>query len=89
MVYNQIKYRICEKIGEFLWLHMNHLEKKYGRENIKKKDLMIKTGISSATMNKLKHDQPVSVDIIDRLCLALNCRVEEILLFKKSEVSYE
>lgn len=61
---------------------MNHLEKKYGRENIKKKDLMIKTGISSSTMNKLKHDQPVSIEIIDRLCLALECKIEDIVLFK-------
>lgn len=52
-------------------------------KNIKKKDIMQRTGIAPATMNKLKNDEYVSLEIIDRLCEDLKCRVEDIVLFKK------
>lgn len=52
-------------------------------KNIKKKDIMENTGISPATMSKLKHDRPVSIEIIDRLCSFLKCDVTEIVRYKK------
>lgn len=50
--------------------------------NIKKKDIMQKTGISSSTMSKLKHDQYVSIEIIDRLCGFLNIDIKDIVRYK-------
>lgn len=50
--------------------------------NIKKKDIMQKTGISSSTMSKLKHDQYVSLEIIDRLCKILNIDIKDIVRYK-------
>lgn len=50
--------------------------------NIKKKDIMQKTGISSSTMSKLKHDQYVSIEIIDRLCRFLNIDIKDIVRYK-------
>jgi len=52
-------------------------------KNIKKKDIMEHTGISPATMNKLKHDRPVSIEIIERLCSFLKCDVTEIVRYEK------
>lgn len=52
-------------------------------KNIKKKDIMENTGISPATMSKLKHDRPVSIEIIDRLCSFLKCDVTEIVRYEK------
>lgn len=52
-------------------------------KNIKKKDIMENTGISPATMSKLKHDRPVSIEIIDRLCSFLKCEVTEIVRYEK------
>lgn len=52
-------------------------------KNIKKKDIMENTGISPATMSKLKHDRPVSIEIIDRLCSFLKCDVTEIIRYDK------
>ena len=52
-------------------------------KNIKKKDIMKNTGISPATMSKLKHDQPVSIEIIGRLCGFLGCSVTEIVKYEK------
>lgn len=51
--------------------------------NIKKKDIMQKTGISSSTMSKLKHDQYVSLEIIDRICNALNVEINHVIKYKK------
>lgn len=51
--------------------------------NIKKKDIMENTGISPATMNKLKHDKPVSIEIIERLCSFLQCEIAEIVRYDK------
>ena len=52
-------------------------------KNIKKKDIMENTGISPATMSKLKHDKPVSIEIVERLCSFLQCDVAEIVRYKK------
>jgi DNA-binding Xre family transcriptional regulator len=53
--------------------------------NIKKKDIMISTGISAATMWKLKHDKIVSVEIIDRLCEYFKCDIQKIIIYKNEK----
>ena len=50
--------------------------------NIKKKDIMKRTGISAASMSKLKNDKYVSLEIINRICQDLKCKVEDLILFK-------
>ncbi|WP_339308641.1 helix-turn-helix transcriptional regulator [Paenibacillus sp. FSL L8-0435] len=46
---------------------------------IKKQDLLKLTGISSATMAKLNTNEYVSLEVIDKLCTALNCQPGELL----------
>ncbi|GIP49006.1 transcriptional regulator [Paenibacillus sp. J53TS2] len=46
---------------------------------IKKLDLLKMTGISSATMAKLNTNEYVSLEIIDKLCSALNCQPGDLL----------
>ena len=41
---------------------------------IKKQDLLKMTGISSATMAKPKTNEDVSLEVIDKLCTALECQ---------------
>ena len=36
-------------------------------------------GISSATSSKLLHSETVTLDILLRICTALNCNVEDIM----------
>lgn len=38
-------------------------------------------GISSSTVNRLRHDLPVSTTTIDDLCKILRCQVEDILQY--------
>lgn len=47
--------------------------------DIKKQELMKRTGISSATMAKLNTNEYVSLEVIDKICAALNCQPGELL----------
>jgi len=47
--------------------------------NIKKQDLLKMTGISSATMAKPNTNEYVSLEVIDKLCTALECQPGDLL----------
>ena len=50
-------------------------------KNMKKKDLCEKAGISSSTIVKMGRQEPVSVELIGKICLALNCTADDVLEF--------
>ena len=50
-----------------------------------KKDLMIMTNINSSTMAKLGKDLPVSMEVLWRICLALDCNIGDIVDVVKEE----
>ena len=50
-----------------------------------KKDLMIMTNINSSTMAKLGKDLPVSMEVLGRICIALDCNVGDIVDVVKEE----
>ena len=47
--------------------------------NMKKKDLKEATGIGSTTMTKLSNDEPVSMDVMIKICIALNVNIGDIM----------
>ena len=49
----------------------------------KKKDLEEMAGISHYVMHKLNNGENVTVDVIGKICLALDCTADEILEFNK------
>ena len=49
--------------------------------NLKKKDLEEMAGVSHYTMNKLTRDNNVTVDVLEKVCRALGCSVDEIMVF--------
>ncbi|WP_088833100.1 helix-turn-helix domain-containing protein [Paenibacillus tyrfis] len=53
--------------------------------DIKKQELMKRTGISSATMAKLNTNEYVSLEVIDKICAALNCQPGELLEYLGEE----
>lgn len=53
---------------------------------MKKKDLMKKANITSSTMAKMSKSQAVSLDVLARICVALNCNIGDILEIKVDEV---
>ena len=40
-----------------------------------------KTGVSANIITRLKNDQYISMESVERLCTALNCGVDDILEF--------
>jgi len=44
-----------------------------------KKDLMIKTNLTTTTMAKLGKELPVSMDVLARICKALKCNIGDIV----------
>ena len=47
--------------------------------------LINKYNISSSTINRLRHNQGVTTQLIDDLCTILDCNVEDIIKFEKQE----
>ena len=47
--------------------------------NMKKKDLRSAAGISSASMAKLGKNENITTDVLVRVCIALNCKLEDIM----------
>ena len=44
-----------------------------------KKELMQATGVSKSTMDKMAQGKHVSMDVLDRICSYLNCRIESVV----------
>ena len=44
-----------------------------------KKDLMAATNITASTMAKMGKNEPVRLEILMRICKALNCNIGEII----------
>jgi putative transcriptional regulator len=63
----------------------NRLFKLLIDKNMKKKELCEKAGISSSTIVKMGHHEPVSIELIGKICLALNCTANDIVEFFPDE----
>lgn len=46
--------------------------------------LINKFGVSRSLLDRLKHNKPISTQTLDDLCSFLDCRVEDILEYKKT-----
>ena len=56
---------------------------KLNRSGMKQKDL--KEILSPAPINKLRKNQIVTTDTIDKICIYLNCQPEDILEFEPEQ----
>lgn len=41
--------------------------------------------IGEATIQRLRHKQSVSFDVLSKLCDLLNCQIEDILIYRKDK----
>lgn len=48
-------------------------------KNLKKKDLQEMTGISTASMAKLTKGRNITTDVLEKICIALNCDFKDIM----------
>jgi putative transcriptional regulator len=63
----------------------NRLFKLLIDKNMKKKELCEKAGISSSTIVKMGHHEPVSIELIGKICLALDCTADDVVEFFPDE----
>lgn len=57
----------------------NRLWKLLIDKNMKKKDLGKAAGISNSLIAKLRNNKNVTVDVLVRICTALDCKIEDIV----------
>lgn len=48
-------------------------------KDMKKKDLCAKAGISPASVTKMGRNGHVTTDILQRICIALDCQIGDII----------
>lgn len=48
-------------------------------KNMKKKDLRAVAGISPATITKMGKSGHVTTEVLEKVCVALTCKVEDII----------
>ena len=51
--------------------------------DMKKKDLCEVANISTTSVTKLKNNQNVNTEIIEKICTALDCDVEDIMEYER------
>ena len=47
--------------------------------NMKKKDLRDLAGIGNSTMTKLSNDENVTIEVMAKICRALDCTIDEVV----------
>jgi putative transcriptional regulator len=47
--------------------------------NMKKKDLIALSGVSQSSVSKMGRGENVNTDILNRICLSLNCSIADIV----------
>lgn len=56
---------------------------------ITKYQLIYHYGISSNTLRRMSHNEPINTTTLNELCLILNCKVQNILKFEPTEQELE
>jgi L-cysteine desulfidase len=60
-------------------INYNKLFKMLGDRGMKKMELKDVTGIGSATLAKLSRNQPVAMEVMVKICSALNCNIGDVM----------
>ena len=53
--------------------------------DMKKKELAQIAGVSTYTINKLNMNENVTVEVLGKICRALNCTLDDIMEFEEDE----
>lgn len=55
------------------------------RKNITTYKLVHEFGVSRSLLDRMKHNRPITTQTLDDLCRFLDCKVEDILEYKKDK----
>lgn len=53
-------------------------------KGVKKMELVKLVGMSNSTLSKLNNDEYVALEVLERICLALDCRIEDVVEIMKN-----
>ncbi len=53
------------------------------KRHMQQQELEVKAGVSASTMNKLKHGKNVNTEMLEKICTALECNLEDIVETEK------
>ncbi len=53
------------------------------QKNVTQYKLINVYGISASQLSRLRNNDPVSTRTLDKLCEILNCKIEDIITYKK------
>ena len=70
---------ITQKVGTSMGVSYSKLFKLLIDKKMKKKDLISAAGISSSTMAKLGKDEYVNVEVLVKICNALDANIGDIM----------
>ena len=54
---------------------------------MKKKELMAKANVSKSTMTHMWHKDYVALSVIDRICTALDCEIQDVVKHRKVRIN--
>ena len=78
--YNEkVNYCSFKRRGGDMAISYKKLWKLLIDRDLKKKDLQQMSGVSAASITKLGRNENVNTEIIEKICLALNCDVSDIM----------
>ena len=61
----------------------NKLWKQLIDKKMKKTDLQHLSGLSSSSIAKLGKDEPVTLEVLMKICIVLDCNIEDVIEFIK------
>ena len=64
-------------------LRCTYCDGEFDVDNMQKKDLIDKVGLSSTTIAKMGKGEKVSLDVIERVCEHLDCNIGDVISFEK------
>lgn len=56
-------------------------------KKLKRTDLKELCGISSNVLAKLGKDEPISMESLEKICIALNCNIEDVMNFVEGKTN--
>ena len=77
---------MLSQIGEADMIVYTPLRDTMKKRGISTYALINKYNISSSTINRLRHNKGVTTQLIDDLCVILDCKVEDIMKYENNEI---
>jgi DNA-binding Xre family transcriptional regulator len=70
-------------MGVYFMISYDPLWKLLIDKKITKTELREKVGFSTNTLSKLSKNESVTLSILEKICLCLNCKIEDVVEIKK------